>query len=438
MQISVESTSDIGRKMTIQVPEDKIQAEINNRLKSLARQVKVDGFRPGKAPARIIRQRFGTQVREEVLSELIGSSFTDAVKERSLRLAGDPQIKPQDITEGEGMTFEAQFEVYPDIELAAMDTLEVAKPVCEITEADLETMIKRLREQKKSWHEVDRPLQTGDRATITFEGFQENGDPLENGKAEHFQIEIGAGNMIPGFDEKLLDHKSGDHLEFELTFPEDYHHEDIAGKPVLFKVDVEKVEEGRLPEIDAEFAKEYGVESGDVEEFHREVKTNMERQLDQALKEETKNKVLDALHEKNPIPVPEALVKQEIQRMLQPMADALKQNPEILNQLPLDNIKESAKKRVSMGLLLAEIIQNHDIQADSDRVRKTIEEMAQNYEDPQEVVNWYFGNPEQLAQIENLVLEEQAIDWILEQAKISEEPISFEDLMKKQQQRQAA
>lgn len=432
MQISVETTSDIGRKMIVQVPEEKIQAEVDTRLKSLAQRVKVDGFRPGKVPARIIRQRFGKQVREEVIYDLIGSSFTEAVTEYSLRLAGAPRITPQETAEGKGLAYEAQFEVYPEIQLAPLETLEITKPVCEVTEADLENMIEHLREQKRTWHEVDRPAQTGDRLTLTFEALQ--GDhPLTEGKVEHFEVEVGAGKMIPGFEDNLLGSKQGDHLEFELTFHEDYHTENLAGKTARFKVDVEKVEEGRLSEITPEFVKEYGVESGDVEEFRREVKANMERQLRKALKEEIKTRVLDALYQHHSIPVPDALIKQEIQRVLAPLAKALKQNTALLNQLPLDGIKENAKKRVTLGLLLAEIIQANELKPDPDRVRQAIEELAENYEDPDQVINWYHTHPEQLAQVENLMLEEQAIEWILKQTKVAEEPISFGELMKKQQ-----
>ncbi len=435
MQISVETTSDIGRKMIVQIPEERIQAEVDARLKSLAQRVKVDGFRPGKVPARIIRQRFGKQVREEVIYDLIGSSFTEAVKEHALHLAGEPQITPKETGEGKGLAYEAQFEVYPKIKLAPLETLAITKPVCEVTEADLENMIERLREQKRTWHEVGRPAQTGDRLTLTFETLQ--GDhPIAEGKVEHFEVEVGAGKMIPGFEANLLGSKQGDHLEFELTFPEDYHAENLAGQTARFKVDVEKVEEGRLPEINPEFVKEYGVGSGDVDEFRREVKANMERQLRNALKEEIKTRVLDALYQHHSIPVPEALIKQEIQRVLAPLAKALQQNAALLNQLPLDGIKENAKKRVTLRLLLTEIIQANQLKPDPNRVRQAIEELAENYEDPEQVINWYYTNPEQLTQVENLILEEQAIEWLLKQTKVAEEPVSFGELMK-QQRRQA-
>ncbi|BCX87816.1 trigger factor [Methylomarinovum tepidoasis] len=433
MQISVENTSDIGRKLTIEVPEEKVQAEVDTRLKSLARRVKVDGFRPGKVPPRIVRQRFGKQVREEVVYDLIGASLREAIEAQELKIAGEPKITPTELAEGKGLKFEAELEVYPEIELAAIEELEIAKPVCEITEADVEAMIEKLREQKKTWETVDRPAQEGDKVTLTFEALRD-GEPVGEGKVEHFEVELGAGKMIPGFEDKLIGARAGDHLEFELTFPEDYHDEDLAGKTVLFKVDVEKVEEGRLPEVDAEFVKEYGVESGDVEEFRREVRANLERQLHTALKERIKERVLDALFEKNPIPVPEGLVKQEMQRALQPLAEALKQNPQLLEQLPLDNLRESARKRVALGLLLAEVIRANDLKADPEKVREAVEELAQSYEDPQAVVEWFYDNSEQLAQIESQVLEERAIEWILEHAKVTEEPVKFQDLINQQQQ----
>ncbi len=432
MQISVESTSEINRKMQVQVPEEKIREEIDTRLKSLAKRVKIDGFRPGKVPERVIRQRFGKQVREEVIYDLIRSTFSEALQEQDLRPVGEPQITPQEITEGKGLEYTAQFEVYPEIELAALESLEIRKPVCELSDEDLEKMIQRLREQKKQWQEVDRPAQEGDRVTITFEGLLD-GEPIGNGKSEHFEIELGSGNMIPGFEDQLKGAKTGDHLEFELTFPEDYHDEKLAGKNVLFKVDVEKVEEGTLPEVDAEFVKEYGIEDGDIEKFREEVKANMERQVQAALKEQTKNHVLEALFQKNPVPVPEALVKQEIQRTLAPLGDTFKNNPELLNQLPLDQIQEKAKKRVALGLLLSEVIRANELRPDPEKVRSTIEELAENYEDPEEVIQWYSSNPQQQEQIENSVLEDQAIEWILGRAQVTEEPISFEELVKERQ-----
>jgi trigger factor len=434
MQTSVETTSDIGRKLTIQLPEEKIQSEVATRLKSLAQRVTVAGFRPGKAPERIIRQRFGNQVREEVIYDLIGSSFTEAVKEHALRPAGEPKIVAQETAEGESLKFEVQFEVYPEIELAPLESLEITKPVCEITAGDLENMIERLREQKKTWHEVNRPAQVGDRLTLTFEAFQE-GQPITEGKVEHFQLELGSGKMIPGFEDRLVGSQAKELLEFELTFPENYHAEALAGKTARFKVEVEKIEEAHLPELGPELVKEYGVESGDIEEFRREVMANLERQLKSALTEETKARVFDALYLRHSIPVPEALIKQEMQRLLAPLAKALKQDAALLNQLPFEGIKENAKKRVTLNLLLAEILQANKIQPDPERVRQKVEELAANYEEPEQVVNWYYAHPEQLAQIENAVLEEQVVEWILRHAKITEEPVSFEDLMKKQQRR---
>ncbi len=436
MQISVEDTSDISRTMTVQVPEEKIQAEIDLRLKKLARQIKIDGFRPGKAPARIIRQRFGQQVRQEVISDLIDSSFREAVQEHQLHLASEPQLTPKEMAEGKGLSYEVQFEVYPEIQLAAMEDLEIEKPVCEITEQDVDSVIERLREQKKTWKEVDRPAQSDDRLTITFESTL-NDEPIGEGKTEHFEVELGSDNMIPGFEDKLSGAKEGDHLEFELTFPEDYHDETLAGKTVLFKVDVEKVEAGQVPELDDNFMREHGVESGNLEEFRREIKANMERQRQKALRERLQAKVFDRLYKHNPISAPEGLVKQEIQRVLAPLGDSLKQNPELLNQLPLDNIKENAKKRVALGLLLAHIIKTHDIKPDPERVRLTVEELAENYEDPQEVIDWYYNNQEQLSQIKDQVLEQMVVDWILERAKVTEGSISYEDLMKQQQQQVA-
>ncbi|WP_340123203.1 trigger factor [Methylobacter svalbardensis] len=432
MQVSVEKTSELSRKMTVCVPEEVVQEKMAARLKSLAREVKIDGFRPGKVPQHVIKKMYGERVRGEIAGDLIQSTYYEALQAQDLKPAGYPHIQPED--EAEGFKYIAEFEVYPEISLEGVEQIKVARPVATVQEVDVDGMIEKLRAQKKTWSVVDRASQEHDRVTISFSGVSE-GENFTDGKVENYPVEIGAKQMIPGFEENLIGLTAGANKTFEVTFPEEYGNEKLTGKVAEFEVEVTSVEEPTLPEIDDAFIKAYGIE-GSVEAFREDIKSNLESELEQALRGKLKNAVMDALYEKIHILVPNALVDQEVESMMKPYienAKRQKMKPEDV-KLPRDLFEQRAKRRVALGLILGEIIDKNNIKLDEDKVRSTIEDMAKSYERPSDVIEWYYSDQSRLNDVRQMVLENQTIDWLVAQAKVSDEVISFSDAMNKQGQ----
>jgi trigger factor len=432
MQVSVETTSSLSRKMTVQVPEEVIQEKVSQKLQSYSKSVRVDGFRPGKVPARVIKSKFGADARNDVISELLQSSFYEALTQEKLNPAGMPKIDPAEKGEGEGLEFVATFEVYPEISIKPLEELSLSQQVSSVTDQDLDEMIERLRDQKKNWKEIDRASKSDDQVTITFEG-KLGGESFTDGKVEDFDVEIGSGKMIPGFEEKLLGHKAGEELSFDIEFPEDYGNEKLSGKTAQFEVAISKVAEKELPEVDAEFAKSFGVEDGDLEKFRTDIRGNMERELKQAVKNKVKGHVMDSLLEENPVELPVALIDQEIERMLAPYKEAAQKQGKSEADMPREMFEDQAKKRVGLGLLLSEVVKTNELSVDKDKVQETIKEMAQSYDEPEEVINWYNSNPEQLGQIESMVLEDMLVDFVLDKAKVTEEKVAFTEIVKPEQ-----
>jgi trigger factor len=430
MQVSVETTSELQRKMTVHVPEEKIQEQVASRLKSLAGKVKIHGFRPGKVPHSLIEKRFGSSVREEVLADMIQSSFYDAVRAEKLNPVGGPVITSQESAHGQGLSYVADFEVMPEFVLIPPETMEVKRYVSEVTEQDVDGMILRLREQKKIWREVDRPAAVQDRVTISFEG-KLGDEPFTDGKTENFPVVLGSNQLIPGFEDKLVGAAPHSHLTFDLEFPQDYGNEKLAGKSGTFDVDIAKVEESVLPELDAEFAKSYGIESGDMDSFRADIRANMEREMNRALQARTKTSVMDELFERNSsLSVPRALVNQELTHLIMPYQEAGQKRKQSFDEAQLkERFEPIAKRRVTLGLLLNKIIQTNKLSVDPKRVRAAVEELAVSYENPEQVVSWYYSNRAQLEQVESMVLEDQVVDAVLEKAKVIDEKISFKDLM---------
>jgi len=432
MQVSVETTSGLSRKMTVQVPEEIIQEKVGKKLQSYSKNVRVDGFRPGKVPARVIKSKFGEDARNDVISELLQSSFYEALTQEKLKPAGMPQIDPADKKEGEGLEYVATFEVYPEISIKPLEELSLTREVSSVTDQDLDEMVENLRNQKKTWVEADRAAESGDQVTITFEG-KLGDESFTDGKVEDFDVEIGSGKMIPGFEDKILGIKAGDELTFDIEFPADYGNEKLSGKTAQFEVVASKVAEKVLPEIDSEFAKSFGVEDGDLGKFRTDIKGNMERELKQAIKNKGKGHVMDTLFEENPVELPVALIDQEIERMLTPYKEAAQKQGKSEADMPKEMFEDQAKKRVGLGLLLSEIIQINKLSVDKDKVQETIKEMAQSYDEPEEVINWYNSNPEQLGQIESMVLEEMLVDFVFDKANVTEETVLFADIVKPEQ-----
>jgi len=434
MQVSVEKTSELSRKMTVIVPEDVVQGKINERLKTLSREVKVDGFRPGKVPQTVVKKMYGARVKEEITGDLIQSTYFQAVQDNDLRPAGMPQIEPG--SSEEGFEFTAVFEVYPEISLESIDALAVNKPVSSVEDSDVDGMIQKLKEQKKVWQASEQDSKEGDQVTIKFSGVCE-GENFTDGTVEDFQVEIGSKRMIPGFEDQIAGLSVGATKTFEVTFPEEYGNEKLSGKNAEFDIEVLKIESSALPEIDEDFIKAYGIETGSQEEFRADVLNNMQRELNQALKSKLKTSVMDALFNNVTVTLPAVMIDQEVESLMKPYYEnAEKRNVDVNEIKPANaDFEEQAKRRVALGLILAEIIQKNEIKAEAEAVRAVIDEMAASYEEPEQVVSWYYGDQNRLAEVEQMVLEDATVDWILDQVKVTDESVAFSDVMDSTAQR---
>lgn len=435
MQVSVEELGALERRLRVEIPEDKIAGEVESRLKNMTRTARIDGFRPGKVPLKLVQKRYGNQVRAEVIGETVRSSFYEAVTEKDLHPAGAPKIEPEKTEAGEGLTYTATFEVYPEVKPAAVDTLKIERPVCEVNETDVEQMIETLRKQQRQMQPVERAAAEGDALIVDFTG-RVDGEVFEGGQAQDFQVEIGAKRLIPGFEEGLTGAGAGETKTLKLAFPEDYHKAELAGKPVEFEVTVKQVLAPELPELNDEFFKSFGVTEGGLEAFKAEVRKNMEREAEQTVRQRTKEAVMEALYEANSIDLPAALVEAEQDRLLEQAKNNLRQygvTDEQLEGMSKDTYADEARKRVALQLLVRELIQEQGFKAETGEVRELIEKNASGYELPEEIVNWYFADKSRLAEVEALVLEDKLVDWILSQASVTETPYTFDALMNKGQ-----
>ena len=432
MQVSVESGEGLTRTLKVTLPAEKVDEVVNAKLQEVARTVRLDGFRPGKVPVRVVRQRFGAQIRQEAYGELIQSSFQEAAVQENLRPVGEPSIDLQE-TEG-GLTYTATFEVMPEVELKDFSVFQLERPVAEVTDADVDEMIEKLRKQRTEWEEVERPAQEGDQVTIDFTGYID-GEAFEGGSAEDVPLVLGSGTMIPGFEEGLIGAAPGETRTLELKFPDDYRVEKLAGKDARFEVTVKKVAEPKLPEVDEDFIRSLGVEEGTEEALRKEVRENMERELRQKLRSRTKDGVMEALLAEYDIQVPAAMVDQEAWALKEQAQQEMAQAGQASAiDLPLDLFRDQAERRVKLGLVIAEIIRSQNIEVDQQRVDEMIAEQAATFEEPQEVIDWYAANPRARRTVENAVLEDQAVDWILEQAQVTDKPMTFAELVEGQRQ----
>ncbi len=427
MQVSVESATGLERRMRVQVPAEKIEQEVAIRLKDVGSKARIQGFRPGKIPAKLIRQRYGAQVRQEVLQDILQSSYSDAVVQESLRPAGGPSIEPENVAEGEDLTYTAVFEVYPEVELKALGKIKVEKPAAEVASSDVDDMIQKLREQRASFSPVERKAADGDQVTINFEGTLK-GEPFEGGSAQDFPVVLGQGQMLPDFEKQLFGVKTGESKTFKLKFPKDYHAEELAGKKVEFAIEVGEVAGQELPEVDEELVKAYGIESGSLDELREDIEANLKRELAGKIQASVKQQVLDGLLEHNAIEVPAVLVQQESESMQKEMMQRMGVTD--TEQAPaVETFQEAAEKRVRLGLLLSTAIQDNDLKSDQSRVNSKLDEICQPYDNPEEIKKIYQQNPQLLSQIENVILEEQVVEWLTDQAQLSEKTMSFSQLM---------
>ena len=433
MQVSVETNEGLNRRLTITVPADAIDSAVKSRLQQLAKTQRINGFRPGKVPVSVIKKRFGTAVRQEIAGDVMQRNFYEAIVQEKITPAGYPQFELKNDKDGEDFEFVASFEVYPEIEVKDIDKMKIEKPVVEIADKDLDNMMKTLQKQHAEWKEVKRKAKKDDRVVIDFVG-SIDGEEFEGGKAEDFTLELGKDRMIPGFEKDLVGAKKGEEHVTEVTFPEDYHAEALKGKAASFAITVKKVEGQALPKVDDKFAELFGVTEGGVDALREEVKKNMQRELDQTLKAQLKENVISALVEKNEIDLPQALVDQEVNALREQAKQRFQQQGQGQNlpELPADLFMDNAKRRVSVGLLLGEIIKKEELKVESDRVDALIESMATAYEDPSEVIEYYKSNDEMMQQMNNVALEEQAIEWVAANAKTKEVKKAFDEIMNKQ------
>ncbi|MBE03407.1 trigger factor [uncultured Marinobacter sp.] len=428
MQVSVETTSNIERRMTIGVPAQEIDQAVQKRLQETARTVRLNGFRPGKVPVSVVKRRFGDSIRQEVVGEVMRDSYIKALQEQDINPAGWPKFEPKVMEEGKDLEFIATFEVLPEIELGDLSAISIEKPVSEVTDKDIDAMIDNLRRQQATMKEVKRKCKNKDVVTIDFKGFID-GEAFEGGSAEGHRLTLGSGQMIPGFEKGIVGAKAGEEIEIEVTFPEDYHNEELAGKPAKFQITVHKVEEPQLPELDADFFQRFGIDAEDEAAFREEVKKNMERELKQAVSNKVKNDVINGLLDVTELEVPAALVDQEIDRLRQDAAQRFGGQVDF-QQLPKEIFEEQAKRRVKTGLLFQEVVKKYDLKADPAKVEEKIQEIASTYEQPEEVVAYFNNNPDQKSQIEAAVLEDAVVECVLAQAKVKEKKMKYEDAVK--------
>lgn len=435
MQVVLESPSALERQFTITIPTGDVETEFEAKLAETAKRVRIDGFRPGKVPAKVVRQRYGQAIRQEIVSDLMEKSLGEALSEHDVKPIGQPKIDDVKFEEGSDFSFKATFEVFPELDPILVDGDEIEQTTCKVGAADIKEMIATLREQRKSWKESARAAsKEGDRVTINFEGFVD-GEAFDGGKGEDHALVLGSGAMIPGFEDGIVGMKKGDSRDIEVTFPEDYQAEELKVKAATFKIEVTKLERGELPTVDEAFIQSFGVESGDEKDFKAELKEQMQRELSLTLKNMNKTKVFDVLLEKNAdTPVPESAIKSEIHTLKHQAVERFGGGQQFdPHQLPDELFAEQAERRVRLGILLGATVKKLGLAADPDRVRALIDEMAAAYDDAEQVVNFYYSNDENLKQVEALAVEEQVAEKLLESAKAKTIDMSYADVMKSRQ-----
>jgi trigger factor len=427
MQVSVETIGKLERRMQVKVPAERVSNEIATRLKQLSRTARLNGFRPGKAPITVIRQQFGTQVHREVVGELMQSSFSEAVTQKQLAPAGSPRIEAQSVAEGEDLTYVATFEVFPEVTLGPIDALVIDRVTAEVTESDIDAMIERLRKQQMNYSAVARPAAKGDKVLVDFEG-SIDGVPFAGGKGENTPIVLGENRMLAQLEEGLIGASADETREIAVDFPADYRATELAGKRSSFKVVVKSVQEPVLPALDEEFCKSFGVEEGGLAKLREDVTANMRRELDQALRNRNKTAVMDKLYQANPIDVPNALLESQVRDM---QIEVMRRTgaKDVSQAPPREPLVEPARRRVALGLLISDLIKREGIVLDPVRSNARLDEMVGAYGDAAALKRAYLQNADAMRQVEGLALEDQAVDWILDHAKVHEKPSTFRELM---------
>ncbi|MBJ7538845.1 trigger factor [Marinomonas transparens] len=437
MQVSVETTSPIERVLTISVPAARIEEKVSSEVAKTAKTVRIDGFRKGKVPVSLVKKRYGQGIRMDVVEQTMRDAYVEAIQKESIQPAGMPSIEPKNFDEGADLEFVVKVEVYPEVTLADNATIQVERVVSEVTDADLDTMLETLRKQNADWSAVERASVDGDQVTIDFVGYLGD-EAFEGGSAEGHKLVLGSNTMIPGFESGIVGAKAGEERTIAVTFPDDYQAENLKGKEASFKITVSEVAEQILPEIDDAFVEKFGLEEGTVDALRVEVRKNMERELNQAVKAKLKTALFDGLSSINEVEVPSALIDQEVDALRKQAAQQFGGEGFDASQLPAELFQDEAKKRAKLGLLISEVIKQEELKVDDDRVRAFLEDMAQAYQEPQQVVEYYLKNKEQLAQVQSAVLEEQVVDKLLESAQVTEVTLGYEDAIKPNAQAEEA
>jgi trigger factor len=430
MQVSIESSTGLERQLKIGVPADRIEKEVTERLQKATKTVNIAGFRKGKVPLKVVKQQYGKGVRQEVVGEVVNSSFYEAIKQEDLQPVGQPRIDDVVDAEGKDLEYVAVFEVYPEVALADISKVAIARPVTDLNDSDVETMIEVLRNQQASFDVVEKTAEEGDQVNIDFVGTQKKVE-FPGGSAEGQDLILGSNSMIPGFEDGLVGLSAGDETVLKLKFPKDYHAEELKGKAVQFAVKVNSVAAKQMPEMDDEFFKLYGVSEGGEEKFREDVRNNMERELRNAIRNKVKNRVMDQLFELNEVELPKALVANEItqlkKQMIQQFGGGQEFDP---SMLPDDMFTAKAERRAALGVIVSEVVKVEELTPDEDRVRERVNEIASTYDQPKEVVDYYYSQQELLSSVEAVVLEDQVTELVLSKAVVTEETVSYEDAVK--------
>jgi trigger factor len=427
---NVETLSNLERRVSMTLPAKDIEREIDERLKKLARNIKMPGFRPGKVPLKLVAQTYGPQVRSEVLSDAVQRAFSDAVKEANLKVAGYPRIEKKDAADASALEFSATFEVYPEVKVGDLAGATIERPQVSVDDAAVDRTVAILRKQRTRYVALERPAQEGDRLTVDFAGTIE-GQPFAGGSAENFVFTIGEHRMLPEFEAAASGMKPGETKTFELTFPADYHGKEVAGKRASFQLTVKTIEEPQLPEVDAAFAKSLGVADGDVQKMRSEIRANVERETGKRIEARVKSQVLDALLAATPLDLPNSLVQMEAQQLVERAAADLQARGVKPGQIPLDPaaFEATAKRRVALGLIIGELARTENLQPKPAEVRAVVEQEAATYESPAEVVKWFYMQPQRLSEMEGVALEANVVKWVLGKANVVDKPVAFDELM---------
>lgn len=435
MEATTAQANELERRIDLSIAIADVEKEMEPRLKRMGRNMKVPGFRPGKVPFAMVKQQYGDQARHEVLSEQLDRAFGTAVSEQKLLVAGYPRLEPKATESTTHIEFTAVFEVYPEFVPGDLSAAEIERPTLEVGAAEIEKTLDILRKQRVRYDNAERGAEKEDRVVIDFTG-KKDGVAFAGGSATDYPFVLGQGMMLPDFEKAVEGSKAGETKTFDLTFPEDYHAKDLAGQTVQFEITVKQVQAPRLPEVDADFARQMGVADGDVEKMRAEVEANLKREVKRRIEARLKDQVMEALLKANPIAIPNALVDMEIQRLMQAARQDMEQRGMKAKDMPLQPewFAENAKRRVTLGLILAEVVKTENLQAKPEQVRAMVEDMAASYEQPEEVIRWYYAQPQRLSDVEGVAIENNVVEWVLGKAKVTDKAVAFDELMSQQQQ----